>query len=134
MAGQGMGGRGRQRHRPPLSARLLADGERVWDVPAKLAARTRVFDTGHARKTDAHDAHAIVMVALHIRGLRQSSLDERWSASGLRPQAVVTRSAVWGAAHFKSRAIVLRWSSTLDLTDEADGEAPRDQGSPQERV
>jgi transposase len=29
-------------------------------VPAKLAARVRVFDTGHARKSDAHDAHAIV--------------------------------------------------------------------------
>jgi transposase len=37
----------------PLARRLLADGERVLDVPAKLAARARVFDTGHGRKTDA---------------------------------------------------------------------------------
>ena len=28
-------------------------------------------DTGHARKSDAYDAHAIVMVALRTRGLRQ---------------------------------------------------------------
>jgi transposase len=37
----------------PLAQRLLADGESVVDVPAKLAARVRVFDTGNARKTDA---------------------------------------------------------------------------------
>ena len=37
----------------PLAQRLLASGERVLDVPAKLAARARVFDTGQGRKTDA---------------------------------------------------------------------------------
>ena len=42
----------------PLAQRLLAQGETVLDVPAKLAARVRVFDTGNARKTDAVDAHA----------------------------------------------------------------------------
>jgi transposase len=68
---EGANGTGR-----PLSQRLLADGERVLDVPAKLAARIRVFDTGHARKSDAHDAHAIVMVALRTRGLRQLQIDE----------------------------------------------------------
>jgi transposase len=31
----------------PLAQRLLADGERVVDVPAKLSARARLFDTGH---------------------------------------------------------------------------------------
>src|SRR6266480_973673 len=55
----------------PLAARLLADGETVLDVPAKLAARVRVFDTGQGRKTDATDAHAIVMVALRTAGLRR---------------------------------------------------------------
>jgi transposase len=59
----------------PLAQRLLADGERVMDVPAKLAARARVFDTGQGRKTDATDAHAIVMVALRDKGLRQVSSD-----------------------------------------------------------
>jgi len=48
----------------PLAQRLLADGETVVDVPAKLAARVRVFDTGNARKTDAVDAHAVAMVAV----------------------------------------------------------------------
>ena len=45
-------------------------------MPAKVAARSRPFDTGHARKTDAHDPHAIVMVALRTRGLRQLQVDE----------------------------------------------------------
>ncbi|MGB9374010.1 MAG: transposase, partial [Jiangellales bacterium] len=43
----------------PLAQRLLEAGEHVLDVPAKLAARVRLFDTGHNRKTDAHDAHSI---------------------------------------------------------------------------
>ena len=55
----------------PLAQRLLASGEQVLDVPAKLAARARVFDTGQGRKTDAADAHAIVMVALRDKGLRE---------------------------------------------------------------
>lgn len=59
----------------PLTQRLLASGERVWDVPAKLAARARVFDTGQGRKTDATDAHAIVMVALRDKGLREMRTD-----------------------------------------------------------
>jgi transposase len=59
----------------PLAQRLLASGERVLDVPAKLAARARVFDTGQGRKTDAADAHAIVMVALRDKGLRELNVD-----------------------------------------------------------
>jgi transposase len=63
---EGANGTGR-----PLAARLLADGESVVDVPAKLAARVRVFDVGHGRKTDATDAHCIAMAALRTKGLRQ---------------------------------------------------------------
>ena len=33
-------------------------------MPAKMSARVRVFATGQGRKTDATDAHAVVMVAL----------------------------------------------------------------------
>jgi transposase len=62
---EGSNGAGR-----PLAQRLLADGEQVVDVPAKLSARARLFDTGHNRKTDAHDAHAVGVVAVRTRGLR----------------------------------------------------------------
>ena len=51
MAGTGLGGRGRQRRRAPLAQWLVEAGEQVVDVPAKLAARVRLFDTGHNRKT-----------------------------------------------------------------------------------
>ena len=51
----------------PLAQRLLEAGERVVDVPAKLAARVRLFDTGHNRKTDARDAHSIAMVAVRTK-------------------------------------------------------------------
>ena len=60
---EGANGMGR-----PWAQRLLAQGETVLDVPAKLAARVRVFDTGNARKTDAVDAHAIAMVAQSSHG------------------------------------------------------------------
>jgi transposase len=60
----------------PLALRLVRDGERVLDVPAKLAARVRVFDTGQGRKTDATDAHSIAAVAVHTRGLRELALED----------------------------------------------------------
>lgn len=67
---EGSNGAGR-----PLAQRLLADGEQVVDVPAKLAARARLFDTGHNRKTDAHDAHAVAVVAVRTERLRVLSYD-----------------------------------------------------------
>ncbi|SPT51867.1 Uncharacterised protein [Actinomadura madurae] len=46
-----------------IANRLLADGEQVLDVPAKLSARrARVFATGQGRKTDATDAHSVATV------------------------------------------------------------------------
>jgi len=42
-----------------LAQRLVVSGEPVLDVPAKLAARVRVFSTGHGRKTDRDDAISV---------------------------------------------------------------------------
>ena len=67
---EGANGAGR-----PLAQRLVETGERVVDVPAKLAARVRLFDTGHNRKTDALDAHSIAMVAVRTDGLRVLTAD-----------------------------------------------------------
>lgn len=69
-AGEGSGAAGR-----PLARRLLADGERVGDVPPKLSARARLVDTGHNRRNDAHDAHAVAAVAVRTKGLRVLSYD-----------------------------------------------------------
>ena len=67
---EGSNGAGR-----PLAQRLLEAGERVVDVPAKLAARVRLFDTGHNRKTDARDAHSIAVVAVRTTTLRVLKVD-----------------------------------------------------------
>ena len=48
----------------PVAQRLLAAGEEVADVPAKPAARSRLLDTGHGRRTDAHDAHSVAVAAV----------------------------------------------------------------------
>src|SRR3954452_13163621 len=58
-----------------LAQRLLEAGEQVVDVPAKLAARVRLFDTGHNRKTDALDAHSIAIVAVRTKTLRVLQID-----------------------------------------------------------
>jgi transposase len=47
-----------------LAQRLVADGEAVLDVPAKLAARVRVYSRGHGRKTDKDDAVSVGLAAL----------------------------------------------------------------------
>jgi len=67
------GSRGTGRH---LAQRLVSDGESVVDVPAKLAARARVFDTGNGRKTDATDAHSVAVVALRTKDLVAVRVDD----------------------------------------------------------
>ncbi len=64
----------------PLAQRLLEAGEHVVDVPAKLAARVRLFDNGHNRKTDARDAHSIAIVAVRTSTLRVLQLDAELEA------------------------------------------------------
>ena len=72
---EGSNGAGR-----PLAQRLLADGEHVVDVPAKLAARARMLDTGHGRKTDAHDAHPVAVAAVRAKELRVLAHDPELEA------------------------------------------------------
>jgi len=64
----------------PLAQRLLEAGEQVLDVPAKLAARARLLDTGHGRKTDAHDAHAVAVAAVRAKDLRVLAPDAQLEA------------------------------------------------------
>ena len=46
-----------------LAQRLVGDGERVVDVPAKLAARVRVLSVVHGRKSDPDDAVSVAVAA-----------------------------------------------------------------------
>jgi transposase len=59
-----------------LAQRLVADGEHVVDVPAKLAARVRVYSQGHGRKTDLDDAVSVGLAALHGDGIATVHVDD----------------------------------------------------------
>ena len=59
-----------------LAQRLVADGEPVAGVPAKLSARARVFSTGQGRKTDPAGAHSVALAGLHSPGLRVITADD----------------------------------------------------------
>jgi len=60
-----------------VANRLVIAGETAVDVPPKLSARLRMFDTRQGRKTDPDDAHAIAMVAVRMNGLRLVVDDEQ---------------------------------------------------------
>ncbi len=59
-----------------LAQQLVADGERVVDVPAKLAARVRVLSVGHGRKTDPDDAVSVAVAAQGAPGLRRVGVED----------------------------------------------------------
>lgn len=59
-----------------LAQRLVADGEVVLDVSAKLAARVRVYSQGHGRKTGKDDAVSIGLAALDGSGVAPVARDD----------------------------------------------------------
>jgi transposase len=52
-----------------LAQQLLAAGEIVVDIPATLAARARVLDSGRSAKNDPNDARSVAIAALRARDL-----------------------------------------------------------------
>jgi hypothetical protein len=122
VAGSGLGDRGANGVGRPLAQRLLESGERVIDVPAKLAARARLFDTGHNRKTDAHDAHSVAVVAARTSTLRELKVDGELEALRMLTEAalrqtiatVATSTTVWWLRTScpRSRWPTGSWSST----------------------
>jgi transposase len=60
----------------PVAQRLVADGQQVLDVPAKLAARVRVLSTGHGRKTDQADAVSVAVAARNAPSLRPVGVED----------------------------------------------------------
>ncbi len=86
-----------------LAQRLVADGEPVVDVPAKLSARARVFSTGQGRKTDPVDAHSVALVGLRSHDLRVIAVDDATVALRLlidrRDELGVTRTQTVNRIH-----------------------------------
>ena len=54
-----------------LAQHLVAAGERVLDVPPKLAARVRLLQAGDTNKNDPNDALSVAVAALRSRARRQ---------------------------------------------------------------
>ena len=54
-----------------LAQQLITAGETVVDVPATLAARTRVLGSGRSNKNDPNDAMSVAVTALRTRDLRR---------------------------------------------------------------
>jgi transposase len=59
-----------------LAQQLVARGERVLDVPPSLSTRVRVLSGRSGRKTDAHDARAVAIAALHNPNLVEVALED----------------------------------------------------------
>jgi len=59
---EGAGGLGRL-----LAQQLVAAGERVVDVPPKLAARVRLLALGDTQKNDPNDARSVAVAVLRPR-------------------------------------------------------------------
>ena len=75
MARAGLGCRGRQRRRPASGAAAPRRRRARHRRASQARARVRLFDTGHNRKTDAHDAHPVAVVAVRTTTLRVLQLD-----------------------------------------------------------
>jgi transposase len=55
---------------------LLSAGERVLDVPPRLAARVRLLATGNISKNDPNDARSVAVAALRSADVRQVRRDD----------------------------------------------------------
>jgi transposase len=59
-----------------LAQQLVAAGERVLDVPPKLASRVRLLATGNINKNDPNDARSVAVAALRSAGVGEVSRDD----------------------------------------------------------
>ena len=66
-----------------LSQQLVAEGERVVDVPAMMASRVRVLGAGKSQKNDPNDARSVAIAALRYPGLALVVADDHTRVLGL---------------------------------------------------
>ncbi len=118
-----------------LAQQLIACGERVLDVPPKLAARVRLLDSGQINKNDVNDAHSVAVAALRARELPELTAEDHtmvmrvWSRryhdlGRLRTQAVcrlhaLLRELVPGGVRKQ-----LRTGQAIAITDSIVAESP----------
>ena len=59
-----------------LAQQLIAAGERVLDVPPKLAARVRLLNSGDTNKNDPNDARSVAIAALRSPAVRPVAAED----------------------------------------------------------
>ena len=59
-----------------LAQQLVGAGERVLDVPPKLAARARLLDNGKTNKNDPNDARSVAVAALRAKRLSEVTKED----------------------------------------------------------
>jgi transposase len=59
-----------------LAQQLVAAGERVLDVPPKLAARVRLLEAGDTNKNDPNDALSVAIAALRSKAKRPVAAED----------------------------------------------------------
>ncbi len=80
-----------------LAQQLIAAGERVLDVPPKLAARVRLLNSGDTNKNDPNDARSVAIAALRSPAVRPVAAEDHtavmklWAKRHRELQAVRTQ-------------------------------------------
>lgn len=86
-----------------LAQRLVAEGEQVLNVPAKLSARVRSLGGGSGRKTDNADAFAVAVAGLRARDLQLVRPDDAIEILGMltnrRQELVAARISTVNRLH-----------------------------------
>ena len=86
-----------------LSQQLVAAGERVVDVPPKLAARARLLDNGDMNKNDPNDARSVAVAALRAKRLSEVTKEDHTAVMRLwarrRKDLTATRTRVANRLH-----------------------------------
>src|SRR6059058_3474155 len=71
-----------------LAQQLVAAGERVLDVPPKLAARVRLLASGNTSKNDPNDARPVAVAALRSPARRRVAAEDHTAVLKLWTRAL----------------------------------------------
>ena len=86
-----------------LSQQLVAAGERVLDVPPKLAARARLLDNGETNKNDPNDARSVAVAAMRAKRLSEVAREDHTAVMRLwarrRKELTSSRTRVANRLH-----------------------------------
>ena len=86
-----------------VSQQLVAAGERVVDVPPKLASRARLLDNGDVNKNDPNDARSVAAAALRAKRLSEVAKEDHTAVMRLwarrRKELTSSRTRVANRLH-----------------------------------